>query len=403
MRILVLNTGSSSIKYQVIDTESGESPWAGWIERIGEPGEGRRVQTFARGHRSGGAAGAETRSVPNHGDALKWVLDLLESDAAESAPLFEAVGHRVVHGGERFTEAIRIDDEVEAELDRLSELAPLHNPHNLLGIRVARERLPNLPQVAVFDTAFHSTLPPHAFHYALPPRAYAEYGIRRYGFHGTSHGHVLKRSSEWLGVPAPSLRLISLHLGNGASVCAIQAGQSVDTSMGFTPLEGLVMGTRSGDVDPAAVLYLMDREKLSVGETVRLLNESSGLEALSGQSRDLRNLLAAEADGDSRAELALAVYVHRIRKYVGAYAAVLGGIDVLSFTGGVGENSPEIRARILKGLGFLGLHIDPERNAECVGGLEGSVHSGTVPCLVIQNGEERSIAWQTAQILRGNR
>jgi acetate kinase len=400
LRILVLNTGSSSIKYQVIEPDSEAPLWAGSIERIGEADAGRLIQTFAQGVRVQSDVQAQDLSVRDHHEALTRVLDLLQGD---SPGALDAVGHRVVHGGERFTEAVQVDDAVEAELGRLSALAPLHNPHNVLGIQLARARLPDLPQVAVFDTAFHATLPPHAFHYALPSMAYARYGIRRYGFHGTSHAHVLHRTCTLLGTPPSALRLISLHLGNGASVCAIQAGRSVETSMGFTPLEGLVMGTRSGDVDPAAVLYLMDQEGLSPNEAVRLLNEDSGLEALSGQSRDLRTLLSAEASGDPRSALALAVYVHRIRKYVGAYAAVLNGVDALAFTGGVGENAPEIRNRIVDGLAFLGLQLDPDRNAECVGGREGPIHAGGVPCLVIQNGEERSIARQTAQVLLQNR
>ncbi len=315
----------------------------------------------------------------------------------------DAVGHRVVHGGEAFTAPHLIDDAVEEGIRDCFDLAPLHNPHNLLGIRAAREQLPDLPHVAVFDTAFHASLPPEAYHYALPYVLYRRHRIRRYGFHGSSHGYVLRRSAELLDRDPTSLRLVSLHLGNGASAAAIRDGRSVDTSMGFTPLEGLVMGTRSGDVDPAVILHVMAREELSLSEAGSLLNKHSGLRGISGISGDMRDLLEEEAGGDDRAALALRIYAYRIRKYVGAYAAILGGVDAVAFTGGVGENAPSIRARALEGMGYLGLEVDQGRNEALTGGSEGPFHAGSCACLVIRNGEELTIARETEEVVAGKR
>jgi acetate kinase len=312
--ILVLNCGSSSLKYRLVDIEAQTAVTSGLVERIGQPG-----------------------SVGDHGDALAAVLEGL--DAADVT----AVAHRVVHGGSRFSEPVVVDDEVLAEIRALSALAPLHNPVNALGIEAARRALPALPHVAVFDTAFHQSLPPHSYTYAVPPEWATRYGARRYGFHGTSHAFVSRRAARLLDRAPADVNLIVLHLGNGASATAVERGRSVDTSMGLTPMEGLVMGTRCGDIDPALVFHLRRTAGLELDEIERVLNSGSGMKALAGAS-DLREVHARTAAGDAAAELALAVYCYRIRKYVGAYLAVLGHVDAVVFTAGVGENDPVVRA-----------------------------------------------------------
>lgn len=396
MKVLVLNSGSSSVKYQVIDTAVGDPLVVGLVERIG----------------AGGALLSQTRSIDgdrvrssapilDHRDAIRAILDLVadaEHGVVESFDEIGAVGHRVVHGGERFVESVRIDDTVVEEIRESIALAPLHNPHNLAGILAARSRLPDVPHVAVFDTAFHSGMPPHAYHYAVPYVLYRRYRIRRYGFHGTSHQHVAERTAALLGRDPSTLKTISIHLGNGASACAIDGGRSVDTSMGFTPLEGLVMGTRSGDLDAAVILHVMGREELGVADATSLLNKHSGLQGLSGISSDMRDLLEEEAEGSERARLALDVYCYRVRKYIGAYAAAMGGLDAIGFTGGVGQNSAEIRARCLEGLGFLGVEVDAEANASLVGGAEGVFHRGAVAVAAIRTGEELVIALEAERL-----
>jgi acetate kinase len=397
MNILVLNSGSSSVKYEVIDTETEHPLVRGQIERIGAGGA---ILTQTR--RSDGRRIKESSPVGGHAEAIRAILALIvdpDRGALGETQEIHAVGHRVVHGGERFKGSILIDDEVEDGIRDCMELAPLHNPHNLSGIRAARAVLPTIPHVAVFDTAFHATLPPEAFHYAIPLALYRRYGIRRYGFHGTSHRNVGRRAGLLLQRDPTALNLISFHLGNGSSACAIREGRSVDTSMGFTPLEGLVMGTRSGDLDPAALLHVMAKEDLSVADADALLNRHAGLRGLSGISGDMRDLLEEEAAGDPRARLALSVYTYRAKKYLGAYAAVLGRVDAIAFTGGVGENSPLIRERILAGLELFGVEVDPEANASLSGGREGSFHRGRTPLLVIRSGEELTIARETVRIL----
>ncbi len=395
VRVLVLNSGSSSVKYEVIDPESTDTLLSGQVERIGAGGA---ILTQRR--HSDGVRVKDSGSILDHRDAIRAILELVkDGEKGLGGDAIDAVGHRVVHGGEAFTGSVRIDERVTEEIRECIELAPLHNPHNLVGIEAARDRLPDLPHVAVFDTAFHATLSPHAFHYALPYVLYRRYRIRRYGFHGTSHRHVLARSAELMEVAPDSLRLISLHLGNGASACAISGGRSVETSMGFTPLEGLVMGTRSGDVDPAVILHVMAREEIGLSEATSLLNKHSGLEGLSGISGDMRDLLEEEEAGEARAALALEVYIHRIRKYIGAYAAVLGGIDAVAFTGGIGENATTIRSRALEALEFLGIAVDPEKNDPLVGGEEGFFHAGPTALLVIRSGEEITIARETARVV----
>jgi len=397
VKVLVLNSGSSSLKYRIVDTDTGEALLDGVVERIGAGGA---ILTQTRG-----GDGFRIREVApgaaDHRGAIGEVLDRIqdpEGGGIGSLREIGAVGHRVVHGGEHFTAPVLVDPGVIEGIRDSLDLAPLHNPHNLAGILAARERLPEIPHVAVFDTAFHATLEPRAFLYGLPYVLYHRHRIRRYGFHGTSHAHVAMRGPDLAGLPVEGTRTISLHLGNGASACAIAGGRLVETSMGFTPLEGLVMGTRSGDVDPAVILHVMAREELSVAEASALLNKHSGLRGVSGISSDMRDLLHESRSGNERALLALEVYIWRIRKYIGAYAAVLGGVDVVGFTGGVGENSPEIRARALEGLDFLGIQIDAERNARVTGGSEGPIHGGTVPVVVVRNGEELVIAREAARL-----
>lgn len=396
MNVLVLNSGSSSVKYQVIDTVRHLPLVVGVVERIGAGGA---VLTQRRSE--DGARIRSTAPLLDHRDAIKAILDLIadpEKGAVDTLDEIGAVGHRVVHGGETFPESARIDQDVLDRIRELIALAPLHNPHNLAGIGAALTRLPDVPHVAVFDTAFHASMPPRAFYYALPYVLYKRHRIRRYGFHGTSHQHVATRLAAMLDKPLDELRLISIHLGNGASACAVAQGRSIDTSMGFTPLEGLVMGTRAGDLDAAVVLHVMAREEIGVADATALLNKHSGLQGLSGISSDMRDLLEEEAGGSGRAALALDVYTYRVRKYIGAYAAVLGGVDAIGFTGGVGQNAPGIRARCLDGLGFLGLEVDPEANARLTDGEEGFFHVGGTAVAAIRTGEELVIALEAERL-----
>ena len=369
--VFVLNTGSSSVKFRVVNPESGEVGAEGIVERIGEPGS----------------------DTPDHRAAIDRILAGLDRGS------IDAVGHRIVHGGDRFVQATLVDDEVERGIEQLSALAPLHNPPGLLGIRVARAALPELPQVAVFDTAFHARMPDAARRYAIDAALAAEHGIRRYGFHGTSYQYVSARAAEQLARPLEELRLIVLHLGNGASAAAIAGGRSVNTSMGMTPLEGLVMGTRSGDIDPAVPLYLQRTAGMTADQVDELLNRRSGLLGLSGR-RDMREVVAAAGDGDADAQLAFDVYVHRLRHYIGAYLAILGGADAVVFTAGVGENSAPVRAAALDGLSALGLQLDaasnaaPSRKARRI-----SPPGAPIDVLVIPTDEELQIARETADVL----
>lgn len=369
--VFVLNTGSSSVKFRVVDPRSGAVSADGLVDRIGEPGSG----------------------TPDHRAAIDGILAGLDRSA------IGAVGHRIVHGGTRFVRATLIDDAVEAGIEQLVPLAPLHNPAGLLGIRAARAALPGLPQVAVFDTAFHAQLPDAARSYAIETGIAEQYGIRRYGFHGTSYRIVSERAAEFLGRPVEQLRLIVLHLGNGASASAIAGGRSVDTSMGMTPLEGLVMGTRSGDLDPAVLLYLQRNAGMTVDQVDELLNRRSGLLGLSGHG-DMRGVVEAADGGDAAARLAFDVYVHRLRHYIGAYLALLGGADALVFTAGVGENSAEVRAAALDGLGPLGLELDAAANQRPGRGSRRISPSGAgIEVLVIPTDEEFQIARETASVL----
>ena len=411
MNVLVLNAGSSSLKFQLIRTDAehlaantDERLAGGEVERLG----GEAIVTLRA---RDGKSSKSTAPLRDHRAAVEYIVGWLvgpDSGAALGGRAdIEAVGNRVVHGGEQFTRSVRITDEVERGIADMIDLAPLHNPVNLRGIRAARDVLGvGVPQVAVFDTAFHATLPPHAYLYAIPYQLYRRYGVRRYGFHGTSHRYVAHRWRQLTGRSREQTHLITLHLGNGCSACAIRAGSSVDTSMGFTPLEGLVMGTRSGDVDPAVLDYLASKEGLSMGEADALLNKQSGLLGISGLTNDMRELLAeARENDDRRARLAVEVFCYRARKYIGAYLAALGDVDGgvagVVFTGGIGENSAEVRSRVCEGLAWAGLTVDTARNDPLSGGKEGifTAEAGRLPGWVIPTDEELLIARDTYRVL----
>ncbi len=399
MKILVLNSGSSSLKYELFDMESRTSLASGMAERIGD--EGSRL---VHRQREGVGRPVEVPSgpIPDHGEALERIATLFgEAELVGEGEGFAGIGHRVVHGGEVFREATRIDARVIEAIRDLTRLAPLHNPANLLGIEVALEHEPDVPHVAVFDTAFHQTLPARAYRYAIPEEWYATHGVRRYGFHGTSHQYVSRRAAEHLGRPPAELNLITLHLGNGASAAAVRGGVCVDTSMGMTPLEGLVMGTRCGDLDPSVIGHIASETGQSLDKVEAALNRESGLEGLCDAS-DLRDVLERAAAGDRRAKNAVEVYVHRIRKYVGAYLAVLGRVDAIVFTAGVGENSAEIRERVCEGLEGLGIRLDEARNGAAERGVR-AIHAegGAVALLVVPTNEELEIAEQTLRCVRG--
>lgn len=395
MIILVINCGSSSLKYQLFCMEGERVLARGLVERIGMAGS---VLTVA--NRDQDKVRIQT-PMANHKEAISLVLDTLTD--GEMGPLaryedIDAIGHRVVHGGEAFAGSVKIDDLVmEAVKDNI-DLAPLHNPPNIMGIEACREILPRVPQVAVFDTAFHQTMPKYAFLYGLPYELYEKHGIRRYGFHGTSHKYVALRGAVLLGRPLEELKIITCHLGNGASIAAIDRGRSVETSMGFTPLEGLIMGTRSGDIDPSIILHLQKELHMSVAEVSDILNKKSGIYGISGVSSDFRDVEKAAADGNERAQLALETFYYQAMKYIGAYGAVMNGVDLLVFTAGLGENSKETRAEICKNLGYLGVELDPGKNA--VRGQEALISAATsrVAVYVIPTNEELMIARDTAKI-----
>jgi acetate kinase len=359
MKILVVNSGSSSIKYQLFDMEEGERLLAkGIADRIG------LEDSYIRRQSPEGTQEQQQIALPDHHAALQALCAALHNQGpAKTAASIGGVGHRVVHGGETFDRSVLIDEDVLAALRRLAELAPLHNPPNIMGIEVCREMMPEVPNVAVFDTALHQTMPPKAYLYGLPMQLYKEHGIRKYGFHGTSHAYVAKEAARQLGRPLEELRVITCHLGNGCSITAFREGKSVDTSMGFTPLEGLVMGTRSGDLDPAVPVYLVKDLGMDAEEVDRLLNEESGLKGLCGE-RDMRDILDQARQGSEAAGTAVEVFVYRIQKYIGAYTAALGGVDVIVFTAGIGQNSPYLRERVLRPFGYLGLKVDGVRNEE---------------------------------------
>ena len=400
MKILVLNSGSSSVKYKLIDLEGREAKTMaeGGVEKIGLPGG------FLKYKLADGGKATDELGLIDHLQAIKAILAKLtdaEHGCISSFDEIDAVGHRVVHGGEKFSESVLIDDAVKAKIRECYDIAPLHNPANMTGIDAITELMPEVPQVAVFDTAFHQTMPAKAYMYALPYKYYTEDGVRRYGFHGTSHRYVSGRVCEFLGVSPEGKRIITCHIGNGASMAAIVGGKCVDTSMGLTPVEGLMMGTRVGDVDPGALTFLMTKHGLTAEQLQTIINKESGVLGVSGVSNDMREIEAAIAEGNERARLALDMYMLRITKYIGAYAAEMGGVDIIVFTGGVGENQAGLRADVCSTLGFMGVEIDKEVNA-VTRGTETVISSpaSRVKVCVIPTDEELTIARDTAALVK---
>ena len=396
MKILVLNCGSSSIKYKLFDMDSKEVIAQGGIEKIGLKGSFLKLTLPNREKK------ILEKDIPEHTVGVEFILNTLvspEYGAIKSLDEIDAVGHRMVHGGERFSKSVLLDKEVLEAFVACNDLAPLHNPANLKGVNAVSAILPNIPQVGVFDTAFHQTMPDYAYLYAVPYELYEKYGVRRYGFHGTSHRYVSQRVCEYLGIKAEGLRLITCHIGNGGSIAAIKDGKCIDTTMGLTPLEGLMMGTRSGDIDAGAVTFIMDKEGLTTTGVSNLLNKKSGVLGISGVSSDMRELEAAVAEGNPKAILAENMYFYRIKKYIGAYAAALGGVDVILFTGGVGENQASCRAGVCEGLEFMGVKIDAEKNK--VRGEEAIISSddSKVKVVVIPTDEELLIASDTMTVV----
>ncbi|HOA54240.1 MAG: acetate kinase [Acetivibrionales bacterium] len=396
MKILVINTGSSSLKYQLIDMENEAVLAKGLCDRIGID------NSFIKHTKTGSDTIVVDIDMTNHRAAIKQVMGVLTdekngviSDMSEIA----AVGHRIVHGGERFHDSVIIDEDVMGAIRECIELAPLHNPPNIIGIEACQHIMPDTPMVAVFDTAFHQTLPQYAYLYALPYEMYEKHGIRKYGFHGTSHKYVAQRAAAMLGKPLEELKLITCHLGNGASVCAVEYGKSVETSMGFTPLDGLAMGTRSGTVDPAVVKFLMENEKMTPREIDEYLNKKSGVLGISGVSSDFRDLEEAFDNGNGRARLAIKIFCYRVKQYIGSYAAVMNGLDAVVFTAGIGENNPLVREIIMENLDFLGLGIDPEKNKVRGQEMDISTEDAKVRTLVIPTNEELAIARETLKLI----
>ena len=393
MNILVINCGSSSLKYQLINSDSEAVLAKGLCERIGIDGSRITYQP------EGGEKIVKESPMPTHTQAIQLVLEALTDSTTgviKSLDEVGAVGHRVVHGGEAFTSSTRITEETIAAIEACNDLAPLHNPANLIGIRACQELMPNTPMVAVFDTAFHQTMP---YLYGLPYEYYEKYKVRRYGFHGTSHSYVSKRAAEFLGKPYDNLKTIVCHLGNGSSISAVKNGESVDTSMGLTPLEGLVMGTRSGDIDPGVMQFLMHKENMDIDEMLNVLNKKSGVYGMSGVSSDFRDIENAANEGNKRAETALESFVYRVAKYVGAYAAAMGGVDAIAFTAGVGENDKITRKKVCDYLGFLGITIDDEANAKRGEEIVISTPDSKVSVLVIPTNEELAIARETLALV----
>ncbi|WP_335872214.1 acetate kinase [Bacillus sp. 2205SS5-2] len=385
-KVIAINAGSSSLKFQLFEMPEETVITKGIIERIGLK---ESIFTIA----VDGEKQKEVKDIPDHSVAVKMLLDKLTSSGIiDSLDEIEGIGHRVVHGGEIFNDSAIITDEVLAKIEELSDLAPLHNPANITGILAFQDVLPNVSAVAVFDTAFHQTMPESSYLYSLPYNYYKEFGIRKYGFHGTSHMYVSQRAAEMLGRPIEQLRLISCHLGNGASIAAIEGGKSIDTSMGFTPLAGVTMGTRSGNIDPALIPYIMEKTGKTADEVLDVLNKESGMLGVSGFSSDLRDIEIESEQGNERAELALEVFGNRIHKYIGSYAARMCGVDAIIFTAGIGENSDVIRERVLQGLEFMGVYWDPARNK--VRGAETFVNypHSPVKVLIIPTDEEVMIA-----------
>lgn len=396
MNVLVINCGSSSLKFQLINSESEQVLAKGLCERISIDGR----LTYQP---EGGEKEVTDKPMPTHTEAIQYVIDALtdaKTGVVKSLDEIGAVGHRVVHGGEKFASSVVITDEVLKAIEECNDLAPLHNPANLIGIDACQKLMPGTPMVAVFDTAFHQTMPERAYMYGLPYEYYEKYKVRRYGFHGTSHSFVSKRAAELAGKPYGQIKTIVCHLGNGASICAVENGRSVDTSMGLTPLEGLVMGTRSGDIDPAIMEFLAKKEGLDIAGLMNMLNKKSGVYGLSNNlSSDFRDLSAGADEGNVPAKIALEVFAYRVAKYVGAYAAAMNGVDVIAFTAGVGENSGPVREDVLGYLGYLGIEIDKEANGKRGEEVTISTPDSKVKVMVIPTNEELAIARETVALV----
>ena len=396
MNVLVINCGSSSLKYQLINSDTEDVLAKGLCERIGI--DGRLVY-----QKAGSDKEITECAMPTHKEAIQFVLDALTNDktgAIKSLKEVDAIGHRIVHGGEKFASSAVITDEMIATVEECNDLAPLHNPANLIGIRVCSELMPGVPQVGVFDTAFHQTMPAKAYLYGLPIEYYKKYKVRRYGFHGTSHSFVSKRAVEFLGLDKDNSKVIVCHLGNGSSISAVQNGKCVDTTMGLTPLEGVVMGTRSGNIDPAIMEFIAKKENLDIAGMMNVLNKKSGLLGMTGISSDFRDVRKASEEGNERAALALDAYRYRVAKYIGSYVAALNGVDAITFTAGVGENSWEMRSEICEYLGYLGVEVDEEKNKAAIG--EQAVIStpdSKVKIIVLPTNEELAIARETVKLV----
>ena len=396
MNVLVINCGSSSLKYQVINSESEEVLAKGLCERIGI--DGRLVYQPKDGEKE-----ITEAPMPTHTEAVRMVLDALvnpDTGIFQSLDEIEAVGHRLVHGGEKFAASVLINEEVITAVEECSDLAPLHNPANLIGVRACQEVLKDVPMAGVFDTAFHQTMPKEAYLYGIPYEYYEKYKARKYGFHGTSHSYVSKRAAEVLGKPYDSLKTIVCHLGNGSSICAVKNGKSVDTSMGLSPLEGLIMGTRSGDIDPSAIEFLAKKENLSLEEMLNVLNKESGVYGISGLSSDFRDLDQAVSEGNARAKTAREMFCYRAAKYIGSYAAAMNGVDVICFTAGVGENDGKVREMICSYLGYLGLALDSEANKKRGEETVLSTPDSKVTVLLAPTNEELAICRETVALLK---
>lgn len=396
MNVLVVNCGSSSLKFQLINSDTEAVAAKGLCERIGL--DGRLVY-----QPTGGEKEITEAPMPTHTEAIQMVLDALvnpKTGVLKSLDEVEAIGHRVLHGGSKITQSVIINDEVISVIDECCDLGPLHNPANLMGIRACMKLMPGKPNVAVFDTAFHQTMPPKAYRYAIPTKYYEKYAVRKYGFHGTSHSFVSKETIKYLGLDKDNSKVIVCHLGNGASISAVENGKCVDTSMGLTPLEGLIMGTRSGDLDPAVLEFVCKKENIDVKEMVRILNKESGVMALSnGLSSDFRDLEEAMDNGNEAAKLAIDAFCYRVAKYVGSYVAAMNGVDAIAFTGGIGENADVVRAKVLSYLGYLGIKMDPEMNKKRGENFVLSTEDSKVKVAVIPTNEELAICRETVELV----
>ena len=395
MNVLVINCGSSSLKFQLINSDTEAVLAKGLCERIGIDGS----LTYQP---AGGEKTTENKAMPTHTEAIQFVIDALTDDkrgVVKSLDEIGAVGHRVVHGGEKFASSAVITDEMIKAVEECNDLAPLHNPANLIGIAACKELMPNTPMVGVFDTAFHQTMPEKAYMYGLPYEYYEKYKVRRYGFHGTSHSFVSQRTAEIMNRPYEETKTIVCHLGNGASICAVKNGKSVDTSMGLTPLEGLVMGTRSGDIDPAILEFLAKKEDMDITVLMNMLNKKSGVHGVSGISSDFRDLTAGAESGNKRAQIAIDVFAYRVAKYVGSYAAAMNGVDAIAFTAGIGENVCLVREKVCEYLGFLGIALDKEANSKRGEEIEISTADSKVKVFVVPTNEELAIARETVALV----